>query len=132
MDTSALVALERAAGSDFSAAELDPGEPMHLPAIVWAEALIGVRMAKKRAIATRRMAFLDALRGVTGIVPFTDEIAGHYADIYAACSRAGTPIPQNDLAVAATARYLEARVLVGALDEAHFRRVKGLKVVVLE
>jgi predicted nucleic acid-binding protein len=39
-------------------------------------------------------------------------------------------IPANDLAVAATALHLEYGVLVGPEDEAHFRRVDGLRVVV--
>ena len=36
-------------------------------------------------------------------------------------------IPANDLAVAATALQLEYGVLVGPQDEAHFRRVPGLR-----
>jgi predicted nucleic acid-binding protein len=40
-------------------------------------------------------------------------------------------IPANDLVVAATALELEYGVLVGPTDEAHFRRVPSLRVVVL-
>jgi len=40
-------------------------------------------------------------------------------------------IPQNDIAVAATARTLGFGVLVGPADEAHFRSVAGLEVRVL-
>ncbi len=40
-------------------------------------------------------------------------------------------IPQNDIAVATTARCLRCGVLVGPKDEAHFRRVAGLEVRVL-
>lgn len=45
------------------------------------------------------------------------------ADIYAELSSEGLMIPQNDIAVAATARSLGYGV--------HFRRVKGLEVRVL-
>lgn len=65
------------------------------------------------------------------VQPFTADMAEHYADIFAELSEAGTMIPQNDLAVAATARALGFGVLVGPRDEAHFRKVPGLTVRVL-
>lgn len=45
--------------------------------------------------------------------------------------RVGEPVPENDLAVAATALHLEFTVLVGLSGEGHFRRVAGLVVVQL-
>jgi hypothetical protein len=41
--------------------------------------------------------------------------------IFAELTQGGTMIPQNDIAVAATARYPGCGVLVGPKDEAHFR-----------
>lgn len=67
----------------------------------------------------------------TGIEPFSAAMAEHYADIYAELSAQGALIPQNDLAVAATARELQFDVLVGPYDEAHFRRVRGISVRVI-
>jgi tRNA(fMet)-specific endonuclease VapC len=130
LDTSALIAWER---TD------DTGQPINLaneevlvlPAVVWAEALVGVRLADTAQRAARRRAQLEALRRILDIFPFTVEIAEHYADIAAELSRAGTPIPQNDIAVAATARSLGFGVLVGPDDEAHFSKVTGLAVRVL-
>lgn len=129
LDTSALVALERRASGESA---LDANEVFALPAIVWAEALVGVRLAADAGRAARRLARLDAIRRVTGIEDFTPLVAEHYADIFAELSAAGQLIPQNDIAVAATARALGFGVLVGPADEAHFRRVDGLKVQVLE
>ncbi|MFW5893958.1 MAG: type II toxin-antitoxin system VapC family toxin [Verrucomicrobiota bacterium] len=130
LDTSALIALERSrSGPD--AVSLDSEQIYALPAIVWAEALVGVRMAANPSHAARRLARLEAIRRITGIEDFTDAVAEHYADIFAALSRNGTLIPQNDIAVAATARRLDFGVLVGPKDEAHFRRVSGLDVQVL-
>jgi predicted nucleic acid-binding protein len=77
------------------------------------------------------MARLEAIRGVTGVQDFTPLVAVHYADIFSELSKNGGLIPQNDITVAATARHLEFGVLVGPSDEAHFRRVPGLKVQVL-
>ncbi|MCB1092382.1 MAG: type II toxin-antitoxin system VapC family toxin [Verrucomicrobiae bacterium] len=130
LDTSAIIAWERAwhAGREIA---LDRDEELVLPAIVWAEALAGVRLADTAMRAAKRLARLETLRRLTGIEPFTAEIAEHHADIFAELSLAGTMIPQNDIAVAATARRLDFGVLVGPNDEEHFKRIAGLKVRVL-
>lgn len=64
--------------------------------------------------------------------PFSAEIAEHYADIFAELMHAGNMIPQNDIAVAATARSVGFGVLAGRDDEKHFRRVAGLTVRTLQ
>lgn len=102
-----------------------------LPAIVWAEALVGVRLARNATLAARRRARLASLLNLATLIPFDEAIAEHYADIYHECARKGCPIPQNDIAVAATARALQASVLVGPEDESHFKMVKNLNIVVL-
>ena len=114
-----------------NAVTLDPDEIYVLPAIVWAEALVGVRMAADSLNAARRLARLEAIRRVTGIEDFSGVVAEHYADIFSELSRSGTLIPQNDIAVAATARRFDFGVLVGPQDEAHFRRITNLDVRVL-
>jgi tRNA(fMet)-specific endonuclease VapC len=129
LDTSALVELERSLGRDKPPSL--PGGTAVIPAIVWAEALVGARMADSPARAARRRAHLETLRRHAAIEPFTPEAAEHYADIYAELSRLGSLIPQNDIAVAATGRLLGYGVLVGPRDEEHFRRVPGLEVFVV-
>jgi predicted nucleic acid-binding protein len=130
LDTSAIIAIERSQASG-SPILLDPDAILCIPAIVWAEALVGVRLATTVDQAARRMARLEAIRRVTGVQDFTPEVAVHYADIFSELSKAGTLIPQNDIAVAATARFLDFGVLVGPSDESHFRRVNGLEVQVI-
>jgi predicted nucleic acid-binding protein len=127
LDTSAIIAWERALERGANL-DLDEEEELALPAIVWAEALIGVRLASSAAKAAQRRARLEAIRRVLEVQAFTPEVAEHYADIFSELSAAGTMIPQNDLAVAATARALGFGVLVGPEDEAHFRRVPRLAV----
>ncbi len=127
LDTSALVAWERARNAGQNVV-LDESEELMMPAIVWAEALAGVRLADSAAQAARRMAWLETLRRLMGIEPFTAETAEHHADIFAELTQTGTMIPQNDIAVAATARCLGCGVLVGPRDEVHFRRIAGLDV----
>lgn len=130
LDTSALVAMVRAAEASLPIA-LEVEEKYAIPAIVWAEALVGVRLASNAPRAARRLARLEAIRRVTGLVDFTPLVAEHYADIFTELAQQGALIPQNDIAVAATARALKFGVLVGPGDEAHFRRVPGLQVSVL-
>ncbi len=130
IDTSAVIAWERALAASREI-DLDPGEELILPAIVWAEALAGVRLAGSAQRAAQRMARLEAIRSVTGVEPFTAEMATHHADIFAELYRKGRLIPQNDLTVAAVARCLGCGVLAGPDDEMHFREVKGLEVRVL-
>ena len=130
LDTSALVAWERAQAAGEQV-DLSPDEVIVIPAIVWAEALIGVRLAATSRQAAQRRARLEALRSVTQIEPFTPQVAEHYADIYSELSAAGTLIPQNDIAVAATARAIGYGVLVGLRDERHYRQVRDLRVQVL-
>lgn len=130
IDTSALVSMERSMETDQPIG-LDVDETYALPAIVWAEALIGVRLAPSASRAARRLARLNAIRAVTGIEDFTPLVAEYYADIFAEISKTGQLIPQNDIAVAATALSLGFGVLVGPKDESHFRRIAGLHVRVL-
>lgn len=127
IDTTALVEQNRLGLSahEVIAAE----ETVVLPAHVWAEALIATRLAETPAQAARWRAKLERLRLAVPIESFGPEIAEHYADISRELAEMGTPMPQSDLAVAATARCLGFGVLVGASGEAQFWKVSGLRVV---
>lgn len=102
-----------------------------MPAIVWAEAMVGVHLASPSKRAERRLAWLWTMRDACPLEDFSAETAEVYAHIHCQIAGIGRMIPQNDIAVAATARCLDAAVLVGPQDEAHFREVEGLRVVVL-
>ncbi len=130
LDTSALVELERM-GPNGPTGDLPWDEELILPAIVWAEALVGVRLADTPLRAAQRRARLESLRVRLAIEPFSIEVAEHYADIFAELMQSGTMIPQNDIAVAATARAASFGVLTGPNDEKHFQRVTGMIVRVL-
>ncbi|MEX1998789.1 MAG: PIN domain-containing protein [Gemmatimonadales bacterium] len=128
LDTSALIALERD-NADGATLERVLTEPAALPAIVYAELLVGAHLADSPTRAARRRDRVDAVAQAIGIVDFTTEVAERWAELFAELSRAGGLIPANDLAVAATARHLDYGVLVGPEGEGHFRRVAGLRVV---
>jgi predicted nucleic acid-binding protein len=127
IDTSAIVALERSRTSWEEGLGALAREPVVVPAIVYAELLVGERMAESPMRGTIRRAKINALTSRVPIVEFGRAIAERWADLFAALSRAGTMIPANDLMVAATALYLGFGVLVGPKDEAHFRRISGIR-----
>jgi predicted nucleic acid-binding protein len=131
INTSAIIALERAGASWEDTIAEHSEEPVAVPAIVYGELLVGVALARNRKQASRRRDRIDGLVAVTGIVEFDEAVARHWAELFGLLSRRGRMIPSNDLAVAATARHLEYGVLVGPEDERHFREVPNLTVVPL-
>lgn len=130
IDTSALIEFERAL-ADGRELHFDRDETAVIPAIVWAEGLVGVQLARGRREAKARLERLEALGARASVVPFTADTARHYAEIFASLSARGRLIPVNDMSVSATALELGFGVLVGPEDEVHFRQVEGLKVSVL-
>ncbi len=106
IDTSALVAAERGSGNWDDTVAAMGDEAAVVPAIVYAELLVGVELAADRARAVGRRAKIDALMSRVPLVEFGAGAAAHWAELFATLSRAGRLIPANDLAVAATARAL--------------------------
>lgn len=129
VDTSALIDLERSESADDLLRGLS--DPMVMPAIVLAELLVGVNLARTPTQAAARQAQVDALRNRVPVVDFGPQMAACWAELFASLRRAGELVPANDLSVAATAVVIGWDVLVGRRDEAHFRRVPGLRVRVL-
>ena len=131
IDTSALVAVERAGDSWERAVAAVGEEPAAVPAIVYAELLVGVELADDATRAARRRAWIEAFVSRVPLVDFARGAAAHWTRLFAVLSRAGRLIPATDLVVAATALELGFGVLVGPRDEAHFRTVPGLRVEAL-
>lgn len=128
LDTSAVVAMERAGGDLADILGHLDEEVVALPAIVLAELLVGVRLGSKRRIDERR-AKIARLRAMTRLIEFSAEIAERWAELFVALEKRGKRIPANDLAVAATAAHLGYDVLVGPEDEGHLSAVPNLRVV---
>jgi predicted nucleic acid-binding protein len=132
IDTSAVVALERAGTSWESAVPADAGgQEVVLPSIVYAELMSGVHLADTPERGAERRAKIDGLTDRVPIVDLGRDIADRWALLFARLSRSGELIPSNDLVVAATALQLGFGVVVGPADEQHFRRVPELEVLPL-
>ena len=104
---------------------------VYIPALVIAELWIGVELADSAERRASRIRKIESLLSWAAPLPFNEEVAPTYARIYATLRRAGTPIPSNDLAIAASVVHFGHEILVGPQDEEHFRRVPGLIVHVL-
>lgn len=123
LDTNAYVAFKR--GHEPVLEILRLADDIVVPVIVIGELLAGFAHGAKEAENRAELAkFLDAGRVRTLAVD--DDTARWYAQVYAQLRRAGSPIPANDLWIAAQA--LQHGLPVLTFDR-HFEAVEGLMVI---
>lgn len=98
-----------------------------VPAIVVGELEAAFRVGRRTADNRARLEeFLD--EDFVEVVPISREIAHRYGHVFATLRAAGTPIPINDVWIAATSLHVTAHLLTFDHD---FERVAGLDVTVL-
>ncbi len=95
------------------------------PFIVIGELLAGFRLGTREELNRKALRALLTVRQTT-LLYADSETPEHYASIFAELRRAGTPIPTNDIWIAAIAR--QHQLPVCSLD-GHFQYVKGLTVI---
>ena len=125
LDTNAYVALKR--GHTGVAALVRDAEAVIFSAVVIGELQFGFRNGN------RYQRNLDELRAflahpAISVMPVTLETADRFGRVAADLRRAGTPIPSNDIWIAAHA--FESGAELVTLD-AHFESIKGLAVAIL-
>lgn len=126
LDTSAYSAFKR---GDADAVELiRRSRDIVMPAVAIGELLAGF---KRGARERQNLEELERFRASPRVqtVPIDDETAGCYAHILAHLREAGTPIPMNDIWIAASAMQHGLRVLTA---DGHFARVPQVVVDLLE
>jgi tRNA(fMet)-specific endonuclease VapC len=94
-----------------------------LPSIVVGELLFG---ALNSGRATQNAAAVDGLVASCRVLPADLGTARTYASVRAQLKKAGTPIPENDVWIAAVCAQHSIPL---ATFDAHFQKVDGLKVV---
>ena len=109
-------------GEQRAVLALRAAHEIHLPLIVLAELLAGFAAGARAQKNRHELARFMASPRVHGLKP-DEKTAQHYADVYAALRKQGTPIPTNDLWIAALAR--QHRLPLLSFD-AHFGIVPGL------
>jgi tRNA(fMet)-specific endonuclease VapC len=95
----------------------------YLPVTVLGELYCGANLS---ANPTKVLAEIQNLLVAVVLLPIGAMTADHYGQIRAALGKAGTPIPENDIWIAATA--LEYQLPLAARDD-HFGRVSGLQIL---
>lgn len=108
LDTSAYSHFKRGDGQVVSL--VDGAEWIGVPAIVLGELAVGFGLgSRERRNRAELRAFLDS--PAVEVLPVTDEVATHYADIVMELRTSGVPLPANDIWIAATAACWGAPVL---------------------
>jgi tRNA(fMet)-specific endonuclease VapC len=125
VDTSAYSQFKR--GDQQVVQLLDRADWVGVPVVVlgelWLGFLLGSRAARNQA---ELAAFID--HAAVEPLPVDEEVARIYAEIVVDLRKAGTPLPTNDIWVAATAARAGATVLT---YDAHFTAIKRVGSLVL-
>lgn len=121
LDTSALS--DFASGNDALGRVLMPFRTLALPVTVLGEYRYGLLGSKKQL---RLTDWLTELLSEVRILETTERTTAVYARVRHQLRAAGTPLPENDVWIAATA--IEHSLPLASRDR-HFRLVRGLEVV---
>jgi len=125
LDTSAYSHFFR--GEEEIVGLLDRAEWVGVPAITLGELRTGFLLGEHRLRNESELrSFLS--NPVVEVLPVDEEVSRHFSEIVVALRRAGTPIPTNDIWIAATAARSGALVLT--YDE-HFRQISRVGSIVL-
>lgn len=119
LDTNALSAWAEADGALLRVLPKD--RLWHLPVVVLGEFLFGIRRSRER---TRLERWMEEVKATCSLVVIDGETADHYASIREELRLAATPIPENDIWIAALCRQHHLPI---ASRDAHLDRVRGLK-----
>jgi tRNA(fMet)-specific endonuclease VapC len=101
---------------------LESAAEVLLPSTVLGELHAGFEMGSRREANRRQIAEFLALPGVETI-PVTGDIAERYGLLVSHLTRQGTPIPTNDIWIAATALETSGRLVT---YDPHFEHIPGL------
>jgi tRNA(fMet)-specific endonuclease VapC len=120
LDTSVVVRHFRRGGE--ATKKLEAFEDLYLPTVALGELYAG---AYRSARPEKNLRQIEAFLETVVIVPLDEETGKRYGVIHAALAAAGTPIPQNDMWIAACAVQWGLPL---ATADAHFRSIAGLVV----
>lgn len=112
-------------GVPAAVSALRAAREIHLPLIVLGELLAGFAAGARPAKNREELARFMASSRVSVLLP-NERTARHYAEIFAALRLEGTPIPTNDIWIAALARQHRISLLT---FDSHFDSIPGLAVV---
>ena len=100
---------------------LPKDRPIYLPVIVLGEYRFGIKAARDRAV---REGWLDTVESSVVVLDVDTTTARFYGEVREELRKAKTPIPENDIWIAALVRQHEMPLLS---QDAHFDNVPGLR-----
>jgi tRNA(fMet)-specific endonuclease VapC len=121
LDTSVVIAHLR--GIQTVTLQLEQFDTLYLPLIVLGELLHGIRKSNR---SQENLAGLRRWLRASTLISLTEATADHYATIKGNLARSGTPIPENDIWIAAHAKELGLSL---ATRDAHFERIESLQIL---
>lgn len=101
--------------------KVSAADALYLPVIVLGEYRFGLLGSRKRA---EREPLLLEFAQKCSALPILESTAGHYAAIRHELRKAGTPIPENDIWIAALSREHNLPILS---DDRHFDHVHQIR-----
>jgi len=119
LDTNALSAL--AEGDSAVVAKVSHASQVAVPVIVLGEYRFGVARSRHHSEYER---WLEEILSVSRVLDVSEETTIRYAEIRVELKEAGTPIPSNDVWIAALSRQHALPVLT---RDQHFDLVEGLR-----
>lgn len=119
LDTNALSAFLD--GDQAVAALLARADSVEIPVIVLGEYRFGIAQSRYRQ---RYEEELERLQQHCAVLPIESETSRHYAELRRVLKAAGTPIPANDLWIAALAQQHDKAVLT---RDGHYDAVVGIQ-----
>ena len=128
IDSSVLIAAERAKEGARSLLEAHAEEEIAIAAVTASELLHGVHRAGTAGQRARREAFVEAILASVPVVPFDLLVARVHARLWADLAAKGNLIGAHDLLIGATA--LAIGFEVATRDQRSFPKIVGLKVIV--
>ena len=100
---------------------LEQADIVCLPVIVLGEFRFGLKSSKKHRVLKAK---LDEFVEETSVLAIEETTTHHYADVRRELKDAGTPIPENDVWIAALVRQHRLPLLS---NDQHFDYVKGIE-----
>lgn len=119
LDTNALSAW--AEGDSALLRVLPKDRLWHLPVVALGEFLFGIHRSRERPKLER---WIEEVKATCAVMGVDGDTADHYARIREELRTAATPIPENDIWIAALCRQHHLAV---ASRDGHLDRVRGLK-----
>ncbi len=120
LDTNIIIALFADDGKVVK--NISSAEAVFIPVIALGELFYGAELSLKREQNSKK---LNEFSTVCQLLNCTLETAKHYGEIKSRLKKKGTPIPENDIWIAALAIQYE---LTLSTRDKHFRQVKDLKI----